>query len=70
MAKIEMNKAKPAAYPSYALTLADASAYIGVHRSTLYNLVAQGKLSNRHIGKRRVFLRAELEGLLVDRRAS
>lgn len=42
----------------------DAAAFLGVSRSTIYNLIDEGKLPSLMIGGRRVIRRADLMALL------
>lgn len=42
----------------------EAADILGVGRSTVFKLVREGHLQGCKIGKRRVFTRGELEGLL------
>jgi len=46
------------------LTIAEAATYVGVHRTTIYRLVRDGKLLIRKIAGRSILLRDDLDALL------
>ena len=48
----------------YGLRIDHAVAYSGLSKSTLYDLVRQGKLASTKIGNRRLIFRESLEALL------
>jgi excisionase family DNA binding protein len=47
-----------------ALRLNDAATVSGLSRSSLYNLIAAGKLRDCRIGNRRLILRSDLEAFI------
>lgn len=47
-----------------ALSAQEAADLLGIGRSSLFKLVREGQLRGVKLGKRRVFTRTELEGLL------
>jgi excisionase family DNA binding protein len=47
-----------------AVSVADAAKITGIGRSSLYRLIAAGKLSPRKLGRRTLLLQKDLEGLV------
>lgn len=45
------------------MTVRQAEVALDVHRSTLYDMVSDGRLGDYHIGSMRVFWRAEVANL-------
>lgn len=56
------------AVPSELLSIKDASRMVGLGRSTLYNLINEGRLETRQIGRRRLVLRSSIASLMADSR--
>lgn len=54
------------ACPKLAYSIAEACQVSSLGRSTIYNLIASGKLRARRVGGRRVILADSLRGLLGD----
>jgi excisionase family DNA binding protein len=50
-----------------AMVIRDAEAYSGILRSTLYKLMAEGRLAYTQVGSRRLIPRASLNALLAER---
>lgn len=47
-----------------AISIADAAAHIGIGRTKLYALIAEGQLTARKLGGRTLVLRADLDSFL------
>ena len=54
----------PAEHPKLAYSIAEAANAISIGRSKLYELIAEGRLETRKIGKRTVIPAASLAKLL------
>lgn len=52
---------EPAAIPSFAIGIDDAAKALGIPRTSLYGLVAQGQIDSFKIGRRRLILTKTLE---------
>lgn len=52
--------------PPAALTADQAARYISVSRRTIYDLLGRGSLRDVRIGRRRLFLREDLDRLLRE----
>ena len=55
------------AVPSELVSIKDASRMVGLGRTTLYNLINEGRLETRQIGRRRLVLRSSIAALLADK---
>jgi len=60
---VEKHETKPSIQPR-ALSIDQAAAYVGIHRTSIYRLVNRGKLTLRKIGGRSIILRDDLDALL------
>lgn len=64
-----MSASQPTTVPFHqraALSIKQTGDYIGVGRTGVYALIAEGKLASRKIGSRRVVLRESCDKLLSD----
>ena len=52
-----------------ALSVTEASYYLGISKPNLYRLLAQGTLASLHIGRRRLILKEHLNRFLQERLA-
>lgn len=53
--------------PKLAFTVAEACRSIGIGRSKLYELIQQGRVETRKIGKRTLIPAASLHALIADK---
>lgn len=64
MARMDTNTASsPSSLPRFAFSIAESEAVSGLSRSSLYRLIAAGKLRTVQRGRRRLVPSAELERL-------
>lgn len=54
------------AHPRLAYSVLEAAAAAGLGRTTIYELIKQGRLPSRKIGKRRIIAAADLERLILQ----
>lgn len=56
--------------PRLAYSVADVVEQTGLGKTTVHGLIASGELPSCKIGKRRIIRHADLEKLLIDRKAA
>ena len=61
---------RPALFPPIAMRVSEACRYIGISRSTLYVLIAQGEIEIVKLGCSTLVLTESLKGLVIRRRRS